>query len=96
MGPYTLPALACGARVYAIDSNRKVLDELQVAADPNGFTDLTVLCMAVFDGSSRLPLAFKRQHMRSPHSPPRRVHWATLDGIVAGGLVDTPVRLDQG
>lgn len=87
-GSYTLPALACGARVYAIDSNKAALDVLLAAALLNGFTDITTLHMAVYDGSSEIPLALKRQHKHSEHSPSRHVHWATLDGLVAGGVVD--------
>ena len=86
-GAYTLPALACGARVYAIDSDQPTLDRLLEIADVNGFAQVTALCMAVYDGSIRLPLTLKRQHARSPHTPPRRVHWATLDGLVAGGVI---------
>lgn len=86
-GAYTLPALAQGARVYAIDSNRQTLDGLLETVRLNGFTGVTTLCMAIYDGATHLPLALKRQHTQSAHSPPRRVHWATLDGLVAGGVI---------
>jgi FkbM family methyltransferase len=87
-GSYTLPALACGARVYAIDSNKGALDTLLKAALMNGFKAITTLWMAVYDGGHTVPLALKRQHKHSEHSPPKGVHWATLDGLVAGGVID--------
>ena len=85
-GSYTMPALACGGRVVAIDSNRGALGVLSEVAALNGFTDLATLRMAVFDGHERIPLALKRQHHRSLHSPPRGVHWATLDGLATTGV----------
>jgi FkbM family methyltransferase len=85
-GSYTLPALAYGARVAAIDSDQAALDVLTATAALNGFAELTTLRMAVFDGHNGLPLALKRQHRRSPHSPPRGVHWATLDGLATTGV----------
>lgn len=91
-GSYTLPALAHGARVYAIDSNADALNVLLGAALGNGFTDITTLCMAVYDGAPDIPLALRRQHKRSKHSPPRGAHWATLDGLVAGGVVEERVN----
>lgn len=86
-GAYTLPALAHGARVYAIEPNQQALDVLLDTAQHNGFDDVTALQMAVYDGAVSLPLALKRQHARSPHSPPSKVHWATLDGLAEGGVI---------
>ncbi len=83
-GSYTMPALACGARVAAIDSNRDTLRILEEVAGINGFT-VAPIRAAVFNGAERLPLALKRQHHGTAHSPPRRVHWATIDGLSTTG-----------
>jgi hypothetical protein len=47
----------------------------------------------VFDGNSHIPLALKRQHRHSEHTPPEGVHWATLDGLMNGRVIETD-RID--
>lgn len=53
MGNYSLPALAAGAQVVAVDPASAGTDVLRTVADVNGFTGLlTVRNVALFDGGA--------------------------------------------
>jgi FkbM family methyltransferase len=80
-GSYTLPALAVGAHVTAVDYNAEMLQILRGAAALNGFEALETMCVMLFD-DTEYPIELSRQ-IDEP-CPPQGVGWATLDDIAPG------------
>jgi FkbM family methyltransferase len=93
-GSYTIPALAAGARVCAIDLEGWVLELLAQAAKANGFDALTTMCIGLYDGTP-YPAGLAADIARTanvPSYPPGAIQWSTLDEI-ADGRVDW-VKID--
>lgn len=94
MGNYTLPALAAGARVIAVDPNTRDTDRLQAVAGMNGYASrLTVISAALFDGGD-YPAAMRAALAASPYAhlmPPPGTPFMTLDELAAECGLD---RLD--
>lgn len=82
-GSYTLPALAAGAHVIAVDYNAQMLEILRGAASLNGFDALETINVMLFDGTE-YPGELSAQ-IAEP-CPPQGIGWATLDDIA--GEVD--------
>jgi FkbM family methyltransferase len=86
IGSYTLPALAAGARVVAVDPDKASTDVLEEIAALNKFTDYTVINAAVFDGSSGYDAEVGASLLASVHghmAPPAGTRFTTLDDLVA-------------
>lgn len=93
VGSYTIPALAAGARVYAIDCNSDALEVLEEAARINGFADrLTTFCAALYDGSL-FPATLRRHQRKYGLFPPPDAYWTTLDALLDGRRV-TRMKID--
>jgi len=88
-GSYTLPALAAGAHVTAVDYNQQMLSALTSAAYLNAFDQLEAMCLMLFDGTE-YPAELSAE-IAEP-CPPEGVQWSTLDEI-ANGRVDW-VKID--
>ena len=80
-GSYTLPALAVGAHVTAVDYNAEMLAILRGAAALNGFDQLETMCVMLFDGTD-YPAELSGQ-IDEP-CPPYGAQFTTLDEIVTG------------
>ncbi len=78
-GSYTLPALAAGAMVLAVDPHRGILELLQAAANVNGFDALQAMCVGLYDDTPypRELLADIGEVCPSFEA----VQWTTLDKI---------------
>lgn len=84
-GSYTLPALAAGAHVTAVDPHAQILGLLQSAAEENGFADrLTTVCAALLDDQPYPEGLIAEIDERWPAG---HVEFTTLDEI-ADGRVD--------
>ena len=89
-GSYTLPALAAGAAVTAVDPHTSILGLLKSAAELNGFADrLTTVCAAVLDDQPYPEQLIAEIDERWPAG---HVEFTTLDEI-AKGRVDW-VKID--
>jgi FkbM family methyltransferase len=80
-GSYTLPALAAGATVIAVDPHAEILGLLRCAAELNGFTNLTAVCAALLDGN---PYPEDLRAEIGEVWPPGDVQFTTLDEITDG------------
>ena len=86
VGSYTMPALAAGARVTAVDPDTDALAKLERVAALNGLTDYTSLACAVFDGGA-YPEDMRAALEASGHRymiPLRDAAYVTLDELAAG------------
>jgi FkbM family methyltransferase len=84
-GSYTLPALAAGAYVTAVDPHAQILGLLRAAAELNGFAgELTTVCAALLDGK---PYPEQLAAEVGERWPAGDVQFTTLDEI-ADGKVD--------
>jgi FkbM family methyltransferase len=80
-GSYTLPALAAGAHVTAVDYNDQMLSILRGAAALNGYEQLDTLCVMLFDGT---PYPAELSAQIAEPCPPDGAHFSTLDDIATG------------
>jgi FkbM family methyltransferase len=80
-GSYTLPALAAGANVTAVDYNDEMLSILRNAAALNGFEKLETMCVMLFDGT---PYPADLSDQIAEPCPPHGAQFTTLDEIAAG------------
>lgn len=80
-GSYTLPALAAGAHVTAVDYNDEMLQILRGAAALNGFEKLETMCVMLFDGTE-YPAELSGQI--DEDCPPHGAQFTTLDRIAPG------------
>lgn len=77
-GSYTIPALAMGASVLAIDPHAEILGLLASTAMLNGFDDLTTMCVALLD---RKPYPIELADEIGEIFPAGNTQWTTLDDI---------------
>lgn len=84
-GSYTLPALAAGAHVTAVDYNAEMLAILRGAASLNGFDRLETMCLMLFDGTE-YPAGLSGQIAED--CPPHGAQWASLDDVAEASKVD--------
>jgi FkbM family methyltransferase len=86
MGNYTLPALAAGAHVLAVDADAGAIEVLRTVADTNGFLgQLAIRNVALFDDEP-YPEGLKEAIGTSPwayHSIRSGTLFTTLDQLVA-------------
>lgn len=99
LGTYTLPALAAGASVHAVDARASTLKDLQgFASDSKLAGKLTPIHAALFDGG-RYPMELLAAITDSPHGtsrdmiPDTNVLWTTLDKFAILARVDW-VKID--
>jgi FkbM family methyltransferase len=94
-GSYTLPALAAGAHVTAVDPHAQILGLLGAAAEVNGFANrLTTICAAVLDAQSYPEqLAVEVGERWPPGSPGDDGRFVTLDWLAGDDPVDW-VKID--
>lgn len=76
-GSYTIPALAAGATVLAIDPHSEILGLLQDTAILNGFDGLTTMCAGLLDGQPYPAELAEEVGAFGPDS----VNWTTLDEV---------------
>jgi FkbM family methyltransferase len=85
-GSWTLPALAAGAMVVAVDPHRQILGLLRSAAELNGFGDnLETVAAALLDDESYPEQLIAEIDERWPVG---HVDFTTLDEVAKGGPVD--------
>ena len=86
VGSYTLPALAAGARVIAVDPDTAALAKLGRVAALNGFTDYTTETCAVFNAPG-YPEDMRAALEAAPTAdliPARDADYVTLDELTVG------------
>lgn len=90
-GSYTIPALAAGAHVTAVDPHTQILGLLRSAAELNGFADrLETVCAALLDDQ---PYPGQLTAEIGERWPAGDVQFSTLDDIADGSPVDW-VKID--
>lgn len=85
IGSYTIPALLSGARVIAVDPDKKATNKLARIAKFNGVSDYSICTAALWYDSDGYPTEMREALEDSDFSyliPSASAKWLTLDQIV--------------